>query len=191
MLIKILDLVLFIGLELFTLAIILRFILQAVQADFYNPISQAVVSITNPVLIPLRRIIPGLGGLDMAALIAALLFTVIKLVLTGSTGSDGYMPILAGALPWGTIIAAASFMLLDQFLTLYFFAFFILVIVSWVAPGSYHPGIALLQQITEPLLAPIRRLVPPVGGLDFSVMVAILIIIILQSIVIPELMAYL
>jgi len=165
-------------LTLATLAALLRFILQAVRADFYNPISQAIVKLTDPVLAPLRRMMPRAGGLDLASLLLALLLQALEIALLriGPAAAGSFI---------GITLAAASFSLLVLVLNVYFWALIIVVILSWVAPGTYHPGIALLYQITEPVVAPVRRLVPPVGGLDFSVLVVFLLLAVVRDFLLP------
>ena len=159
-----------------TFAFLLRFVLQAVRADFYNPITQAIVRITDPVLKPLRRVVPDAAGLNTAALLITLLLQL------------GLVFVLFAASP-GTAVVLAAFRLLMLVLDVYFWALFIVVVISWVAPGSRHPGAKLLHQITEPMLAPFRRLVPPMGGLDFSVMVAILVLVLLREFLLPGIAA--
>ncbi|MTI14965.1 YggT family protein [Sansalvadorimonas verongulae] len=165
--------------SLFVMAILLRFILQLVKADFYNPISQAIVKVTSPLLNPLRKLIPGFGGMDIAALVLAFIvqgvFVAIKMKVLG------YM-----TLPLGTISVLTFYFLLKTLLDLYTFALIIMVIASWVAPGSYNPGLMLLHQITEPLCSRVRRILPPMGGLDFSVMVVMLGIFFLKEHLLPN-----
>ena len=156
-----------------TFAFLLRFILQAVRADFYNPITQAIVRITDPVLKPTRKLIPPISGLDVASLLITLLLQLALVFLL----FYGISPV--------TAVVLASFRLLNQVLTFYFFTMFIVVILSWVAPGSRHPGAELVHQVTEPVLAPFRRLIPPVGGLDLSIMVAFLVLIVLRDYLLP------
>lgn len=170
--------------QIYVFAILLRFIAQAAQADFYNPITQAIVTITNPVLAPLRKILvlPGRQQLDYASLVAGTLFNMLLICLHTIEARQTIMP-------FGMLLRDASFGLLGSILDIYFFAFLLLVIISWVAPASAHPGARLLYQITEPVLAPIRRFIPPVGGLDFSVLVAILIISVLRRFIVPGLSA--
>ena len=150
--------------SLFVMAILLRFLLQLVKADFYNPISQAIVKVTSPLLNPLRKIIPGFGGMDIAALVLAFIvqgiFVALKMKILG------YM-----TLPLGTLSVLTLYFLVETLLNLYTFALIIMVIASWVAPGSYNPGLMLLQQLTEPLSSRVRKVIPPMGGLDFSVMI--------------------
>ena len=156
---------------LYIMAVLMRFLLQLVRADFYNPISQAIVKITSPLLNPLRKIIPGFGGLDMAALVLALALQVsliyIKQMLLGI--SPQILPVTA-------VMITAVIELALQLLNIYLFSFIIIAIASWVAPHSYNPGLMLLHQLTEPMSSRIRRVIPPVGGLDFSIMVVFLVI---------------
>jgi YggT family protein len=148
--------------SLYLLIVLLRFILQLVRADFYNPLSQFTVKATQPLLKPLRRIIPGFGGLDLASLTLAILVQLVLMVVVILIA--GANPLAAGLqlLVWA-IIAVTSL-----FLKIFFFAMIISVILSWVAPGSYNPGAQLVNQICEPLLAPFRKLIPSLGGLDIS-----------------------
>lgn len=165
--------------HIYTLLVLLRLLLQMAKADFYNPISQFIVKATNPLLLPLRKFIPGFFGIDTAALVLATIVQIVGLILSELLASGGISgnPILYLLLGvFGVISVLVSF---------YFFAIIILVIISWVAPGNYHPGAQLLSQVTEPIIRPIRNLLPSAGGLDFSPMVAMLIIFILQNDVLP------
>ena len=148
--------------SLYLLIVLLRFILQLVRADFSPPLSQFTVKATQPLLKPLRRIIPGFGGLDLASLTLAILVQLVLMVVVILIA--GANPLAAGLqlLVWA-IIAVTSL-----FLKIFFFAMIISVILSWVAPGSYNPGAQLVNQICEPLLAPFRKLIPSLGGLDIS-----------------------
>ena len=133
-------------------------------ADFYNPLSQFVVRATQPLVRPLRRFIPGLAGLDLASLLLAIVVQLLLMALTlllMGYGAD--IMSLAGQLLIWSIIGVTSL-----FLKVFFFALIVSVILSWVAPGSYNPGAQLVNQICEPLLAPFRRLLPNLGGLDIS-----------------------
>ena len=148
-------------LTFFLVAVVLRLLMQVARADFYNPISQFIVKLTNPVLLPLRRFIPGLGGIDLAAVVLALLVqlaaTTVLLVLQGfSPINPLYM------LAWGFIG------ILSLILNIYLFTIIASIVVSWVAPHSTHPAVLLLRQFTEPVMAPFRKLVPAIGGLDLS-----------------------
>ena len=146
---------------LYLLAVLLRFVLQLVRADFYNPLSQFIVRATSPLLMPLRRVIPGFGGIDLASLVLALLvqLALILIILALDGGASWTLPLL---LAW-SLIGVTSL-----FLKIFFFALIVSVILSWVAPGTHNPAAQLVHQICEPLLAPIRRFLPNLGGLDIS-----------------------
>ncbi|MEB2516590.1 YggT family protein [Pseudomonas sp. YuFO20] len=168
--------------SLYLLIVLLRFILQLVRANFYNPLCQFAVKATQPLLKPLRRVIPSMFGLDMSSLVLALivqmaLFAVILLL-------SGYSVDVLFLAPWALIGIFALF------LKILFWAMIISVILSWVAPGSHNPGAELVQQITEPVLAPFRRIIPNLGGLDISPIFAFITLQLLQSWLIPRLAYY-
>lgn len=152
---------------LYILALMLRFLLQLVRADFYNPFSQALVKITNPVLVPLRRLIPGYRGWDIAALVAMYLLELIALALV-------LIWISGVRVAPATLLLIAVLKLVDLLLNVYFFSILLQAVLSWVSPGSYNPLTSLLWRLNEPLLRPVRRLIPPMGGLDLSPLVVLL-----------------
>ena len=161
------------ALTLYMLAMVLRFLLQLVRADFYNPISQFLVKITNPVVIPLRKIIPGLGGLDLASLLLAVLLQMLSIVVL--------MALYGLGLPNPVLLLLWSALgLLGLLVNIYFFALLAMIILSWLAPGSGNPAVFLLYQITEPVMAPFRKLLPPMGGMDFSPILVFILINVLQ-----------
>lgn len=167
--------------QLYILIVLLRFVLQLVRADFYNPLSQFVVKATQPLLAPLRRVIPGFGGLDFAALMLAfLIHMALSLVILLLVGA----PVVA-MIPQVAIWVLIS--LSSLFLKIFFFALIISVILSWVAQGSRHPAVGLVHQICEPVLAPIRRLLPDLGGIDISPIFAFIAINLLDKMVIGNL----
>ena len=167
--------------SLYLLIVLLRFILQLVRADFYNPLSQFTVKATQPLLKPLRRIIPGFGGLDLASLALAILVQLVLMVLVILIAGANPAAVGLQLLVWA-IIAVTSL-----FLKIFFFSMIISVILSWVAPGSYNPGAQLVNQICEPLLAPFRRLLPNLGGLDISPIFAFIALNLLDRFVIGNL----
>lgn len=169
--------------SLYLLIVLLRFILQLVRADFYNPLSQFTVKATQPLLKPLRRIIPGFGGLDLASLALAILVQLVLMVIIILIAGANPATVGLQLLVWA-IIAVTSL-----FLKIFFFAMIISVILSWVAPGSYNPGAQLVNQICEPLLAPFRRLIPSIGGLDISPIFAFIALNLLDRFVIGNLAA--
>lgn len=168
--------------SLYLLIVLLRFVLQLVRADFYNPLSQFIVRATQPLLRPLRKIIPSLFGLDMSSLLLAIViqFLLMGLVLLLSYGIIGNPLQL---LVWSIIGVTALF------LKIFFFALIISVILSWVAPGSHNPGAELVNQICEPALAPFRRILPNLGGLDLSPIFAFLALKLIDMLVINNLAA--
>ncbi len=164
----------------YLLIVLLRFILQLVRADFYNPLSQFIVRATHPILKPLRRIIPSLGGLDLASLVLALIVQFVLMALTLMLMGVGISdPLLV--LVWSIIGVTALL------LKVFFFALIISVILSWVAQGTHNPAALLVNQICEPLLMPIRRILPNLGGLDLSPIVAFLILNLIDMLVIRNL----
>ncbi len=169
--------------SLYLLIVLLRFILQLVRADFYNPLSQFIVRATKPLLNPLRRIIPGFGGIDLASLVLAILIQLVLMILILMLMGYGVGGFIMQLLIW-SIIAVTSL-----FLKVFFFALIISVILSWVTPGSYNPGAQLVNQICEPLLMPFRKLLPNLGGLDLSPIFAFLALKLIDMLVINNLAA--
>jgi len=162
--------------SLYLMIILLRFVLQLSRADFYNPISQFVFKATNPILIPVRRIIPGLRGIDLASLILAILFEALILVL--KTVIAGYGIPNPVTLVLGSAVVVAGYLL-----KIYFWALLVMIIASWIAPGSGHPALMLINQITEPLMKPFRKVLPPMGGLDLSPILAFMVLQVLSIVV--------
>ncbi|EJM15328.1 putative integral membrane protein [Pseudomonas sp. GM18] len=168
--------------SLYLLIVLLRFVLQLVRANFYNPLCQFAVKATQPLLKPLRRIIPSLFGLDMSSLVLAILVQLALMALTllltfGTTGNPLQLLI------WSLIGVTALF------LNIFFYALIISVILSWVAPGSHNPGAELVNQICEPALAPFRKIVPNLGGLDISPILAFMVLKLIDMLVINNLAA--
>lgn len=158
--------------------VLLRFMLQLARADFYNPISQFVVKATNAPLRPLRKVIPGIGGVDGASLVLAVLVSVLFFTLF--LLAKGYS---FTQLPPISLLAWSGIHVLWLILNIYFWAVLAMVIISWVAPQSDHPAITLVSQITEPVMRPIRNIVPPLGGLDLSPIFVFLILSVLRTVV--------
>lgn len=152
--------------NLYLMVVILRLWLQFVRADFYNPFSQFVVKATQPVVAPLRRIIPSMGAFDSATFVFALLIACSKITVISLFFSNAAFNPLA-------VLIIGSITLLKQFLSLIFWMLILRAILSWVSQGG-NPFEYVLSQLTEPLLAPIRRIIPPLGGLDLSVLIAII-----------------
>ncbi|MFV0575238.1 MAG: YggT family protein [Vibrio sp.] len=155
-------------LDLYIMVVILRVWLQMARADFYNPFSQFIVKATQPILGPLRRVIPSVGSIDVATILFAYALSVFKFValIMISNGSLVFSPsfLLFGAL---SLIKAAGGLL--------FWILLIRAILSWVSQGN-SPVEYVMIQLTEPLLTPIRRILPAMGGFDFSVLVLFIIL---------------
>ena len=145
---------------------LLRLVLQWVRADFRNPMSQAIVQLTNWLIMPLRRILPPIGRVDTASVVAVLLISLAR-VAAGSWAHAFLVP----SLP--VLLQLAVLELVRSVLWLYFWALVINALLSWIAPGPGSPAQSILNSICEPLLRPLRRLIPPLAGLDMSSVVAV------------------
>jgi len=161
--------------QLYLFVLLLRLWLPWLGADFRNPIAQAILKLTSPIVIPVRRIVPPLGKLDTATVLVAFIiqYITILLILLILGQTAGFAPI--------AITALVNLVLLS--LKLFVFAIIIRVILSWFAPAGYNPGIALIQTMTDRILAPFRRIIPPMGGLDISPIFAIILIMALTIVV--------
>jgi YggT family protein len=166
---------------LYIAIVVIRFLLQWVRADFYNPVSQFIVTLTSPVLRPLRKVVPGYAGLDLSALLLAWLLQAVELaLLTWLLGLDRN-PLLA--LGW------AIPELISLMINIFLFAILIRVILSWVNPDPYNPAVNLLDRITDPILRPAQRLLPAISGIDLSPMVAMIGLVLLEMLLLPPLQA--
>lgn len=166
--------------NLYILAVMLRFLLQWTRADFFNPISQFLVRITQPVLRPLRRLIPGFAGVDLSAVVLMIVLQAVSLAVV--------MLIYGVAPRLGYVLVRTPAELLALLFNLYFIAIIAQAILSWVmSPGQYHPAQTLLYSLTEPVLRPIRQIVPMVGGIDLSPLVALILLQVLKMLVMQPL----
>ncbi len=166
---------------LYILAVLLRFLLQLVRADFYNPIAQFLVTVTNPVLRPLRRVIPGLFGVDLAAVALLLALEGVKLAL---------LHLMRGLTIAPAALAVMGVVDLLQFtLNVFLVSIFIRVLLSWFNPYP-NPATQLLARLTDPLLRPARRLLPPFSGVDLSPLLAIVLLVLVQMLVLRPLLYY-
>ena len=156
---------------LYIFAVLLRFLLQLVRADFYNPIAQFLVTITNPPLKPLRRVIPGLYGIDLASVVLLLLLELVFQTLHATLLSQPLTP--------ATLLVKSVFDLLHNTLNIYLFGILIMVILSWINP---YPNALnqLLGRLTGPVLRPVRQMIPPFSGIDLSPMVVLVVIALVQ-----------
>lgn len=153
------------GIYLF--AVLLRFLLQVAKADFYNPVSQAVIKITDPMIRILRTVIPGYKGIDVSSLVLAFVIEAVAIctliILYGENISNiGYTNIVTWAFAGVLLII----------IKIYYYAILASIIMSFVMmfSGSTnpHPLLLLVWQLTEPVMAPVRKMIPSMGGLDFS-----------------------
>lgn len=153
---------------IYILAIMLRFFLQVVRADFYNALCQAIVTVTNPPLKPLRRIIPAVGKIDTSSLVLMLVLQVISSYL---------IFFLLGVGPnFSGVLVSASAELINKAIYLFIFAIIIQIVVSWISPGTYNPIIGVIDTLTAPIMRPARNAVPPIGGIDLSPMLALIVL---------------
>ena len=158
--------------DLYLLTFLLRFIMQWTRADFFNPFGEAIVRITNPLVVPARRLLPSARGVDLPTLaVLILLEALATLLLLGLVGIS---------VPLDTFVYFVLLRLIDLTLWFYTIAIFVYVILSWVGPGRYSPVGAMLGDLVEPVLRPVRRVLPPIGGLDLS---PLLVLILLQFVV--------
>ena len=153
---------------LYILAVILRFLFQLLRAPFNNPVSQFIVSLTSPALRPLRKVIPGYSGIDVSALVLILALQVLELLLISL--------LYGSALSVAGLLILATGKLLEMTIYIFMFAVFARIIIAWVNPHLYNPITSLLRSLTDFMMKPAQRLIPPVGMLDLSPMVVFLIL---------------
>ncbi len=146
--------------RLYLLVLLLRLFLPLVRADFHNPLAQAVLKLTSPLVIPVRRVLPPFGRVDTATVVVAFGIQYLAIFLMALV--QGIRPAIVGLL----LASLVSLILLT--LNLFFWLVIIRIILSWVAGRTYNPAIAMVYALTEPLLRPFRRLVPDLGGFDIS-----------------------
>jgi YggT family protein len=147
-------------LTLVVVAFLLRVLMPLTRADFRSPIGQAVLRLTNPVVMPIRRLLPPAGRVDVASIVALLLVQLVKSMALRLVAGGGLA--LVSLLPWALRDLARTVL---QF---YFVVILLYALLSWVAPRGHGPGADLLARLAEPVLAPLRRIIPPLGGLDLS-----------------------
>jgi len=154
-------------LSLALFVVLARLLLQWARADFRNPIAQAIVRLTNPLILPLRRVLPPIGKVDTASVVAVILVAIIKRgILFALTGYG-----TPGLEVWLQAIAVE---LVQALLRTYFYAILLYALLSLIAPGGYSPLQSVLASICEPILRPFRRLIPPIAGIDLSPLWAVI-----------------
>ena len=153
--------------------VLLRFWLQFARADFYNPFSQFVVKATQPIIAPLRRVLPSIGRMDTATIVLALLVAGLKIVALSLVLGGTNINLLS-------VVILAVIIVIKEALTLMMYVLILRAIMSWVSQGA-NPMELVLAQLTEPMLAPIRKRMPDLGGLDLSVMIVIVLLMFVQK----------
>lgn len=151
--------------DLIIIVVLLRLFLQLARANFRNPLAQAIVQLTSPLVVPVRRFIPAIGRIDTATLLVAY---VLKVVFIAAI-----LLVMGGTLSSNIFVAAIIALILLS-LRLFFFAILIQIVLSWIAPGTYNPATSLVDELVQPVLAPFRRIIPPIAGLDLSPLAAII-----------------
>ena len=148
---------------LLTLAFVLRLLFQLVRADFRDPIADAIVRVTNWLIMPLRRLLPPIGRVDTATVVAVLLAagarTFVVMAMAGAGVGVGDLIVF---------LRIALLNLADMVLRIYLFAMLLYWLTGFISPGGYGPGLRLLAQLCEPILKRVRRIIPPIGQIDFS-----------------------
>lgn len=153
--------------DIYISVVLLRFLLQWVRADFYNPFSQLIVKLTNPILVPLRKVIPGYKGIDWSSLLLGFALILIKASLLSLIGFGAFPPVIA-------LLIYAVLELIVSILYIFWISIIIQAILSWIPQMHHHPITGILQQLTRPILRPIQRIIPPMGGFDLSPLVALI-----------------
>jgi YggT family protein len=163
--------------HLYILVLLLRLLLPWLNGDFRNPLVQAILKLTSPVVVPVRRLVPPIGRMDTATLIIAFavqyLTILVILLIKGMTAS--ILPI--------TLTALVDLVMIT--IRLFVFAILIRIILSWISPGTYNPATAIITTLTEPLLRPLQRIIPPIGGLDLSPLFAMILLMALNILIAP------
>lgn len=152
--------------QLYIAALMLRVLLEALRADYYNPVCQVLIRITDPLVRPLSKLIPRIGVVSLAGIAWLYILELVLLLILAALGG--------WAIDWPVLLLLALLRLVRMLLVLYLVLIIVGVILSWVGQGFRHPIVPLVYQLTEPVLAPIRRVLPPLGGFDLSPLVAII-----------------
>ena len=148
---------------LLTLAFLLRLLFQLVRADFRDPMADAIVRVTNWLILPLRRLLPPIGKVDTATVVAGIAVASVHTAALFAVDGAGFGDLLV-------FLRVTVIGLVDLTLRIYLFALLLYWLTSIVTPGGYAPGVRLLGQLCEPILKRVRRIIPPIGQIDFSVL---------------------
>jgi YggT family protein len=165
--------------SLYILAVMLRFLLQWTNADFYNPVSQLLVKVTHPPLRVLRRFVPALGKIDSASLVLALLLQM--------TADFSILAIKGVLVSFAALLLLSLTQLISLLLNIFIFAIFARAILSWIDPAGYNAATSLLYSLTEPVLDLCRKIVPDMGGIDLSPLVGLVLLQLAKMMILPPL----
>ncbi|MDH3266895.1 MAG: YggT family protein [Gammaproteobacteria bacterium] len=154
--------------SLYLLVLLLRFWMPWLRADFRNPLAQGILRFTSPLVVPVRRILPSFGRLDTATVLVAFVIQYLTVLLL--------LLIMGRTAGIAAIALTALVKLIVLSINLFVYAIFIRIILSWVSQGGYNPATAIIATLTEPVLRPFRRLIPPIGGFDISPIFAIILL---------------
>ncbi|MDH3762646.1 MAG: YggT family protein [Gammaproteobacteria bacterium] len=175
--------------DLYILLVLLRFLLQMLRADFYNPVSQFIVKLTTAPLKILRRVVPSVAGQDAASIVLCLLLIYAKFLLMRALSIPAVQigGVLApiGSTSYAGLLVYCIADLIALLLTVFLVAVIIKVILSWINPGQYNPVIGLVDKIASPVLRPMQKIMPPIGGLDLSPLFATLLILVAKMLIVP------
>lgn len=165
--------------SLYIVVVMLRFLLQWVNAEFYNPISQFLVKVTHPLVRPLRRVIPSVGRIDTASLVLMVALQMLA----------GFLVFAIQGLPIGigVLIVWSVVQLLNLLFNIFVFAIIIRAILSWVSPTTYNAATSLLHNLTDPMLRVVQRVIPPISGIDLSPLVALIGLQVMKMVLLPPL----
>jgi YggT family protein len=152
--------------SLYLLVLLLRFWLPLLRADFRNPLAQGIFKLTSPLVIPVRRIVPAVGRLDTATILVTVAFQCLAMLLILFIQGD--------SADFATILLVALIKLAMLSVNIFAYAILIRVVLSWISPGQYNPATAIIGTLTDPVLRPFQRLIPPLGGIDLTPMFAMI-----------------
>lgn len=159
--------------DIYITVLLLRFLLERVRADFYNPICQLLIKITDPALKPLRRLIPPWGNVDLAAIILMIGLSFMSVWMVSR--------IAPVTLAWAQLLQFTLIKLTLTLLMIYFVLILAAVLISWLGNNARHPVIPLVYQLTNPVLRPIQKYIPPMGGFDITPLLVLLLISLLMQ----------
>lgn len=165
---------------LYITVIMLRFFFQLLRVDFYNPVAQAIVKVTNPPLRTLRRFIPSIGKIDSSSIVLMLCLQYISLTLITLIVGANFLPL--------SLLLLSLVELLNHAFNIFIFSIILLAILSWISsPYQQNPIAPILEQLTRPIMRPVRRLLPAIGGIDISPMIALIALFFFKMLIIPPL----